>query len=87
VFRPPTPLEHALRFAEALRAHPTTSLISPGDRHWSIFTRLCQNTNARGNLVPDAFFAALAIESGGEWVTTDRDFAKFPGLRWRVPGA
>ena len=40
---------------------------------------------ARGNLVPDAYLAALAIESGSEWITTDRDFSRFPGLRWRHP--
>ena len=38
-----------------------------------------------GNLVPDAYLAALAIESGSEWITTDRDFVRFPGLRWRRP--
>jgi hypothetical protein len=35
--------------------------------------------------VPDAYFAALAIESGCDWITTDRDFARFKGLRWRHP--
>jgi hypothetical protein len=35
--------------------------------------------------VPDAWFAALAIESGSEWITTDRDDARFAGLRWRHP--
>jgi hypothetical protein len=39
----------------------------------------------RGNLVPDAYLAALAIESGSDWVSTDRDYARFPGLRWRHP--
>lgn len=40
---------------------------------------------ARGNLVPDSFFAALAIKHGATWVTTDRGFARFPGLRWQTP--
>ncbi len=84
-FQGPTPLELALRFAEALRDRPNCVVVSPGRRHWEIFTRLCRETEARGNLVPDAFFAALAIESGCEWVTTDRDYARFPGLRWRHP--
>jgi predicted nucleic acid-binding protein len=39
----------------------------------------------RGNLVPDAYLAAMAIESGCEWVTTDRDFSRFEGLRTRNP--
>jgi uncharacterized protein len=39
----------------------------------------------KGHLVQDAWFAALAIESGCEWVTTDRDYARFPRLRRREP--
>ena len=36
-------------------------------------------------MVTDACFAALALESGCEWVTTDRDYARFAGLAWRHP--
>jgi len=53
--------------------------IRPGPRHWDIFVNLCQRANARGNLVPDAYLAALAIESGSEWITTDRNFGIFAG--------
>ena len=59
--------------------------MSPTDRHWPIFESLCEDGDARGNLVQDAWFAALAIEWGCEWVTLDRDFARFPGLLWRLP--
>lgn len=85
VFANPTPLQRALEFAEALRSAPNRVAIEPGARHWEIFVELCRDANARGNLVPDAWFAALAIESGSEWVTTDRDYARFPDLRWRHP--
>jgi hypothetical protein len=85
VFRDPTPLETALVFAAEVRDHPSCIAVSPGERHWDIFTRLCRAVGARGSLVPDAFLAALAIESGAEWVTTDRDYARFPDLRWRHP--
>jgi len=54
-------------------------------RHWEIFARLCAEGGVKGNLVPDAYLAALAIESGCEWITTDRDFSRFKGLRWRHP--
>jgi len=54
--------------------------------HWlGVFTNLCVAAGARGNLVPDAYLAALAIESGSQWITMDRDFSRFPGLRWRHP--
>lgn len=59
--------------------------INPGPRHWGIFERLCEATRAKGNLIADAYLAALAIESGSEWVTTDRDYSRFPGLKWRHP--
>lgn len=85
VFRPPTPLDAALEFVSAVRSAPTCVVIQPGARHWDIFMRLCTAASARGNLVADAFLAALAIESGSEWVTTDGDFSRFPGLRWRHP--
>lgn len=85
VFRPTSRLEDALAFANALRSQPNCVSINPGSRHWDIFTRLCVQARAKANLVPDAWFAALAIESGCEWITTDRDFARFPGLQWRHP--
>jgi len=85
VFSPPEPIESALAFAEALRAAPSAVVVAPGARHWGIFERLCRAVGARGNLVPDAYLAALAIESGCEWVTTDRDYSRFPDLRWSHP--
>jgi toxin-antitoxin system PIN domain toxin len=84
-FKQPTPLDVALSFADLIRNHANAVTVAPGERHWDIFTRLCRNAGAKGNLVPDAYLAALAIESGSEWITTDRDFARFDGLRWRHP--
>ena len=80
-----TPLPVALDFAEAMRERPNAVVVAPGPRHWDIFTRLCRAAGTKGNLVADAYLAALAIESGSEWITTNRDYARFPGLRWRHP--
>ena len=85
IFHPPTPIASALAFTNAFRGEPNALAITPGPRHWEIFQRLCRDGGARGNLVPDAWLAALAIESGCEFITTDRDFARFPGLRWMHP--
>jgi hypothetical protein len=85
IFTPPSALRDALTFVERIRSQPHCVLISPGPRHWELFTDLCRSAGARGNLVPDAYLAALAIESGSEWITTDGDYARFPGLRWRRP--
>jgi toxin-antitoxin system PIN domain toxin len=85
IFSPPTPSDAAFEFVDALRAQPNAVLITPGPRHWEIFSGLCDRARAKGNLIPDAYHAALAIEHGCEWITTDRDYSRFPGLRWRHP--
>lgn len=85
VFREPSPLRTALEFVENLRQSPAVVSVAPGDRHWSHFTRLLGSTRATGNLIPDAYLAALAIEHGATWYTADRGFARFGGLTWRHP--
>lgn len=85
IFDPPSDLDSAFRFAEIIRTQPNAISIEPGIRHWEIFRHLCETTQVTGNLIPDAYFAALAIESGCEWITTDKDYGRFPGLNWRHP--
>ena len=85
VFNPPSDLDSAFAFAQTIRSQPNAVLISPGPRHWEIFKNLCGVAGVKGNLVPDAYLAALAIESGCEWISTDRDYSRFPGLKWRHP--
>jgi uncharacterized protein len=85
VFDPVSPLDRALAFCNYLRKQPHGVALHPGPRHWDIFENLCREANCKGNLIPDAWFAALAIEHGAEWVTMDRGFARFPGLKWRMP--
>lgn len=85
IFAKPSRLKDVVAFADVVRDQPHCHLIQPGDRHWNIFTHLCEGAAATGNLIQDAWFAALAIESGCEWITTDRDFARFEGLQWRAP--
>jgi len=85
IFHEPTPIRLALEFANAIRSRPNCVMIDAGPRHWDIFVRLCSDAGAKGNLVPDAYFAAIAIESGSEWISTDRDYSRFSGLRWRHP--
>jgi len=85
VFREPSPLAAALAFAAEVRNRPNCVVVTPGERHWAIFTRLCREADAKGNLIADAYLAALALESGSDWITTDRDYARFPDLHWRHP--
>jgi toxin-antitoxin system PIN domain toxin len=86
-YRVPSTLAEAFRFCDYLLGQPNCQAVEPGERHWDIFQRLCIETDTRGPRVTDAWFAALAIEWGCEWITFDRDYARFPGLKWGVPGA
>lgn len=85
VFLEPSDLTEAIDYCELLLSQDQCIVIQPGALHWQVFIDLCQQAEARGNLVPDAWLAALAIESGSTWVTLDRDFARFPGLDWIAP--
>jgi toxin-antitoxin system PIN domain toxin len=85
IFTMPSSLDEVLRFCDILLAQSHCVVIQPGEQHWDIFKRLCTEADARGNLAPDAWFAALAIESGSEWITLDHDYARFPGLQWSLP--
>jgi len=84
-FAVPTPLDDAFRFADSLQRRSNARTVRAGDRHWQIFEDLCRRTQARGALIADAQHAALALEHGCELISFDRDFAKFPDLRWRHP--
>lgn len=84
LFKPPSTLSEAFSFLDSLSKRPHARIVRPGPRHWSIFRQLCESTNIRGKIIADAAHAALAIETGCEWVTADTDFARFsPPLRWR----
>jgi uncharacterized protein len=85
IYRDPTPLDTALEYADSIRHSACAAVVSPGPRFWTIFADQCRAAGAGGKLVPDAYLAALAIENGCELITTDEDFSRFPGLRWRNP--
>lgn len=85
IYREPTPVPDALAFCEAILSAPSVVPVRPGPRQWPIFTQLCRTVGARGNVVPDAFLAAMALELGATWVTTDRGFTRFSGLRVEHP--
>jgi hypothetical protein len=84
VFKEPN-VERSHGVRERSSRTPHCRVIRTGERQWFIFERLCEASNAKGNLVTDAWFAALALESGCIWITTDRDYSRFPGLKWRHP--
>ena len=85
IYDPPSDIAVAIGFANLIREQPNCMLLSPGQRHWDIFMRLCLESGLRGNDVTDAFHAALAIENGAQLLSADRGFKRFRGLKWRHP--
>ena len=85
IFPRPTTIPEAISFCDSLLNRDQCRILRPGPRNWSIFRRLCTETNVYGNLIPDAWLAALAIEYDCTVVTVDSDFSRFKGLKWRHP--
>jgi uncharacterized protein len=85
IYSDPTPLSKAVQVIDDLANRPGCVPVAAGARHWPILSRLLRDADARGNLVPDAHLAAIAMEHGGTVATRDRGFARFPGLSWMDP--
>lgn len=84
-FANPSTIAEAFGFCDDILSLRHCHPVEPGARHWEIFRELCVETQTRGARVTDVWFAALAIESGCEWITLDGDFARFRGLKWSKP--
>ena len=78
-------LEEATTIVQQWLDQPNVRVLVPGENHWQGLQHMLLAGQARGSLVSDAQLAALTIEYGGTLCTTDRDFARFPGLRWTNP--
>ena len=78
-------IEEAISIVRQWMELKQVRLLVPGERHWSIFQWMLIEGQVRGPMTTDAQLAALTIESGGVLYTNDRDFARFPGLRWVNP--
>lgn len=85
VFEIPSTLSSAIRFTEQIRNLSNAVCLAPGSMHWQIFVECLDQINATGNDIPDAYHAALAIEWNCEWVTADKGFKRFKGLKVRHP--
>ena len=78
-------IEEAVAIVDQWLAQPNVRQLAPGERHWSILKPAMVGGQVRGPLITDAQLAALTVEYGGVLHTTDRDFARFPELRWLSP--
>jgi uncharacterized protein len=80
-------IEQAVGVVEQWLELPNVKPLSPGENHWPLLRQMIVDGQTRGPLITDAQLAALTIECGGVLHTTDRDFTRFPGLRWTNPFA
>lgn len=85
VFEHPLSIEQAIGRVQSWLDQPCTRIIRPTENHWFIFRQLLTESNAVANLVTDARLAALAVEHGCELASTDADFSRFSGLKWKNP--
>jgi len=85
VFENPLPVSDALARVEEWLTLPQVHLIHPPQTHFQTLSRMLKSLNTGANLTTDAHLAALAIERGLILHTTDADFSRFPGLKWKNP--
>ena len=85
VFERPLTIAEAETHVASWLAQPSAGILEPGERHWEILRQLTRDGQASGPLVMDAALAAIAIEHGATLCTTDRDSARFAGLKWPDP--
>lgn len=82
---PPASTALAVEFVEWLAEAPGARWMPSGPAVWEHFARLADDRAVRGNLVPDAYLAAVCLANGARLATADRGFARFPGLDWFDP--
>ena len=83
----PLTLKEAIDRVQSWLDQPCVRLIQSSDQHWPLFQQMLRAGNATANLVSDAHLAALALEHNCALYTTDADFARFRGLKWKNPVA
>jgi toxin-antitoxin system PIN domain toxin len=81
----PLTLKEAVERVQSWLEQPCVRILTPTDQHWAIFQRMLRIGHATANLVSDARLAALAVEHNCTLASTDTDFARFRGLKWRNP--
>jgi len=85
IFTSPLSMEQATGLVDEWLAQDRVRLLAPGERHWTLLKEMLRKGAMYGSQTTDAQLAAITLEHGGVLYTTDRDFARFPGLRWVNP--
>lgn len=85
IFDPPADPDEVLDRLNDLMEQGNVHVLLTPPGHWAVVSDLYRQVRAKGNAVPDAAHAALAVQHGATWVSKDRGFARFPGLKWQLP--
>ena len=85
VFASPMLVEGALGRVEEWLALPHVYLVHPSANHFQTWAGLLNPLGTAADLTTDAHIAAMAIERGLVLHTTDADFSRFAGLKWKNP--
>jgi toxin-antitoxin system PIN domain toxin len=85
VFEQPLTVSEAEAIVSSWLARSSAGILDPGERHWEVLRSLMHDGQTSGALVMDAVLAAIALEHGATLYSTDRDFSRFPGLRFVNP--
>jgi hypothetical protein len=83
--RRPLTLKEATERVQSWFDQPCVRIIQPTENHWTIFQQMLRVGNATANLVSDAHLAALAVEHNCVLYSSDADFSRFGGLKWKNP--
>ncbi len=81
----PLSIEEATTTVDRWISQPVVQILNPTASFWSILQPLLIESQANANLSSDAYLAALAMDHDCELCSTDADFSRFKGLRWRNP--
>jgi toxin-antitoxin system PIN domain toxin len=81
----PLTLKEAIERVQSWIDQPCVRIIEASEQHWELFQKMLRVGNATANLVSDARLAALAVEHNCVLHSTDTDFARFRGLKWKNP--
>lgn len=81
----PLTLKEATERVQSWFNQPCVRVVQPTDQHWTLFQQMLREGKAVGNLVSDAHLAALAVEHNGVLYSSDADFSRFKGLKWKNP--
>lgn len=85
IFEFPLSIDEASTRVQSWLDQPCVRLIGPTSRHWILLQEMLKVGQATANLVMDAHLAALAVEHGSLLYSTDKDFSRFPKLKWKNP--